>query len=64
MIIVEARAWIRKYFRADSDKNEFGLVVIRGINDIRFISNPIQAPNQEEEEIEIRVPEINVKKKN
>jgi hypothetical protein len=33
---------------------------ISGINVIRLISNPIQAPSQELEEIEIKIPPINV----
>jgi hypothetical protein len=33
---------------------------ISGINDIRLISNPIHTPSQELEEIEIKIPPINV----
>jgi hypothetical protein len=33
---------------------------IIGINDIRLISNPIQAPSHEFDEIEIKIPPINV----
>lgn len=36
---------------------------MRGINDRRFISSPIHIPNQEDDDIEITVPEINVKVK-
>jgi hypothetical protein len=34
--------------------------VISGINDIRLICNPIQAPSHEFDEIEIKIPPINV----
>jgi hypothetical protein len=33
---------------------------ISGINYIRLISNPIQAPSHEFDEIEIKIPPINV----
>jgi hypothetical protein len=33
---------------------------ISGINDIRLISNPLQAPSHEFDEIEIKIPPINV----
>jgi hypothetical protein len=33
---------------------------ISGINDIRIISNPIQTPSHEFDEIEIKIPPINV----
>jgi hypothetical protein len=33
---------------------------ISGINDIRLISNPIQAPSHELDEIEIKIPTMNV----
>jgi hypothetical protein len=36
--------------------------IIKGIKDNKLISSPIQAPNQELEEIEIKVPLINVVK--
>jgi hypothetical protein len=38
----------------------FSCDVISGINDIRLISNPIQAPRHELEETEIKIPPINV----
>jgi hypothetical protein len=34
------------------------LLTIKGIKDKRFTSNPIHAPNQEEEEMEIKDPKI------
>jgi hypothetical protein len=33
---------------------------ISGMNDIRLISNPIQAPSQEFDEMKIKIPSINV----
>lgn len=36
------------------------MLIIKGINDNKLISNPIQAPNQEVEETVIRVPLIRV----
>jgi hypothetical protein len=40
------------------------VLIIKGINDNKLISNPIHAPNQEFEEIVINVPLINVIKNN
>jgi hypothetical protein len=48
---------VRKYFSAASEDIIF-LLAIKGIKDNRFTSNPIHAPNQVEEEIEIRDPKI------
>lgn len=42
----------------------FVVLIIKGINDNRLISNPIQAPNQELDEIVIKVLLIKVKKNN
>lgn len=39
------------------------MLIIRGINDNRFNSRPIQAPNQEDDEIESKEPISKVKKK-
>lgn len=44
-------------------EKRFSFFIERGIKDNRLISNPIQIPNQEEEEMEISVPKIKVKKK-
>lgn len=60
---VEAKAWTRKYFIADSEENKFLELEIRGTNLIKLISRPIHVPNHEDDEIEIKVPEINVVKK-
>lgn len=62
IMIEDPRAWIRKYFKAASEDDDDNLVDIRGINDIKFSSNPIQAPNHEEEEIERIEPKININK--
>lgn len=57
----EANAWVKKYFNeASVDINLLSL--IRGIKDNKLISKPIQAPNQELAEIEIRVPTIKILK--
>lgn len=40
------------------------MLIIKGINDSKLISNPTQAPNQELEEIVIIVLLIKVKKNN
>lgn len=53
--LIEAIAWIKKYFRAASEDNKFFELEIKGINLIRLISNPIQHPNQELAEIVIKV---------
>jgi len=46
-IIKEERAWVIKYFMADSDDNMFFVDVIRGMIDNKLISSPIHIPNQE-----------------
>jgi hypothetical protein len=56
----EAKAWVRKYFKADSVANWFDLSDIKGIKDNKLISKPIQEPNQEEEDTAIKVPVIKV----
>jgi len=62
--IDEAKAWVKKYFNLLSDVIRFFLPsFIKGINESKLISNPIQAPNQELEEIVIKVPEINIIRK-
>lgn len=42
---------LKRYFKAASWNEE-----IRGIEDMRLNSSPIQAPNQEEDEMERRIP--------
>lgn len=62
--IEEAKAWVKKYFKLLSEVIKFFLPsFIRGINESKLISNPIQAPNQELAEIVINDPKINIIKK-
>lgn len=49
---------------ADSARKGQSLVVIKGINDNKFNSNPNHAPNQDVDEIDRIVPVNNVKKNN
>lgn len=44
-----------KYFKEASEVKILSELLIRGINLNKLISNPIQQPNQEFEEIEINV---------
>lgn len=60
----EAIDWIKKYFNEASELNKLLELEIRGINLRRLISNPIQQPNQELEEIEIKVLKNKIKIKN
>lgn len=62
--MVEAKACTRKYFTAASEKKGDNLVVIKGIKEIKFNSNPSQAPNQEVDEIDKKVPINSVEKNN
>ena len=63
--IAEANAWIKKYFKDDSEENKFFDLIIKGIKDNKLISKPIQILNQDEEEIAIKVPVIiDIKNKN
>lgn len=58
--MVEANAWVKKYFKVASvDSRLFGLI-IKGIKDNKLISNPIQQPIHEFEEIVIKDPKIKV----
>ena len=59
--MLDAKAWVRKYFNDASDENKLLVLIVKGINDKRLISNPIQILNHDEEEILIKVPMINVK---
>lgn len=56
IIKAEPKAWIRKYLRDASEEYWFLLVEIKGINAIRFNSNPHHAPNQESDDIDKRTP--------
>jgi len=60
----EANAWVKKYFSVASEENKLFVFIDIGINDKRLISNPIQILNQDEDEILIKVPKINVIKNN
>lgn len=62
--LMEAMAWVRKYFKDASEFNKLLELEIRGINLNRLISNPIQHPIQELDEIEIKVLKIKINKKN
>lgn len=60
----EANAWIKKYFNLLSEVIKFFFPsFIRGINESKLISNPIQALNQELAEIVINDLQINIMKK-
>lgn len=56
IIIDDPRAWIKKYFKAASEEYWLFFLIIIGIKDIKFNSRPIQAPNQDTDLIEIKVP--------
>jgi hypothetical protein len=60
--IAEASACVKKYFNEASVDNKLFVSIIKGIKDNKLISNPIQAPNHELEEIAIKVPLTNVVK--
>lgn len=60
--LIEAIDWVKKYFKDASDLNKLLELEIRGIKESKLISNPIQHPNQELEEIEIRVLKNKIKK--
>lgn len=59
--LIEAIAWVKKYFNAASEYRRFLCLEIRGINLSKLISRPIQHPNQELDEIEIKVLKIKMK---
>lgn len=61
---LEARACVRKYFNDASDENRLFNFIVKGINDNKLISNPIQTLNQDDEQILIIVPRNNVDKNN
>lgn len=62
--LIEAIVWIRKYFNEASELSKFLVSEIRGINLNKLISNPIQHPNQELDEIARRVLKNNINMKN
>lgn len=61
-IIAEARAWVKKYFNLASEENWLVSEEIKGINDKRLSSSPIQAVNHDDEETAIIIPNVNVEK--
>lgn len=63
IIIIEAKAWIKKYLIEASVDFQLSLDRIRGIILIKLISNPSQAVNQEPEEIAINEPIVKKVKK-
>lgn len=62
--LIEAIDWVKKYFKDASVDSKLFELEIRGINLKRLISNPIQHPNHELEEIEIKVLKNKIKRKN
>lgn len=62
--LIEAIDCVKKYFKEASEVIKLLVLEIRGINLNRLISKPIQHPNQEFEEIEIKVLKNKIKKKN
>lgn len=58
--LIEAIDWVRKYFNEASEDIILLVLEIRGINLKRLISKPIQHPNQEFEEMEIKVLKNNI----
>lgn len=58
--LAEANDWIRKYFKAASDDSKLFALEINGINLNKLISNPIQQPSQEFDEIEIKDLKIKI----
>lgn len=62
--LIDAIDWVKKYFNDVSELSKLFVLEIRGINLSKLISNPIQHPNQELEEIEIKVLKNKIKIKN
>lgn len=62
--ILEAIAWVKKYFKEASEENKLFNFIVKGIKDKRLISKPIQTLNHEEEETLIIVPKNRVDKNN
>ncbi len=62
--ILDAIAWVRKYFNEASEENKLFNFIVKGIKDNKLISRPIHTLNQEEDLILIKVPINNVDKNN
>jgi hypothetical protein len=56
--IAEAIAWVKKYFKEDSEDIKFFETIIKGIKESKLISKPIQILSQEVEDTAIKVPKI------
>lgn len=61
---IDAIDCVKKYFNEASVINKLLELEINGINLSRLISNPIQHPNHELDEIEIKLLKIKINKKN
>lgn len=61
---LDAKAWVRKYFKDASEEKRLFNFIVKGIKDNKLISNPIQTLNHEDEQILIIVPKNNVDKNN
>lgn len=62
--ILDAKAWVRKYFNEASEENKLLDFIIKGIKDNKLISKPIQTLSQDEEQILIKLPRNKVLKNN
>lgn len=62
--LIEAIDWVKKYFKEASEVIKLFELEIRGIKLNKLISKPIQHPNQELDEIEIKVLKKRINKKN
>lgn len=62
--IIELKAWIKKYFSAASEENEFRFDRIKGIKDIVLSSSPSHLVNQVADETAIVIPKIKVVENN
>lgn len=62
--LMEARAWVKKYFKEPSEVSKLLELEIRGINLNKLISMPIQHPNHELDEMAIKVLKNKINKKN
>lgn len=62
--LIEAIDWTKKYFKEASEDNILLELEISGIKLNKLISKPIQHPNQELEEIEIKVLKNKINMKN
>lgn len=58
---MDLNSWIKKYLIEASKDKEIELLIIKGINENRFNSIPIQRRSQWDEEIDIIVPKIKQK---